>query len=891
MPKLTKFLLNVSLGLALVGCHVQGGVVKVDPEAPSLEAISSSGVLALDQMVGNDSTPAGQISGVRDGANVLMFADAGCSGMFMNFTTSSPLHRVNLSTLIEGNHQFYYIVVEPGRRPSACTIGPSYQLDLTPPAVPTALSLLAPATSPATDSTPTINVAGVEAGVNVHLYQDSACTVLLGSSAAAGSSVDITTSALLEGSHTLFAAAEDSVGNRSACSTASVTYVYDQTAPAAASSLALQSPASSPGNDSTPTVRISGTSSGDTARLYLDSACSGASVGQGVALGSTVDVTSSALSDGIHTFYAVITDSAANASACSVANVAYVLDTQAPAAPSSLALQSPASSPSNQPSPTIRVSGVTTGETVRVFTDSSCLVQIGSAVSAGMFVDVAVGPLMDGSYTLYATTSDVAGNSSACSTANVAYSLDTVAPSAPSGLSLFDPASSPGSDSTPTIRVSGVASGEFVRVYSDSNCLTEVGSATSSGTSVDVTTSALGAGAYAFFANTRDVAGNVSLCSTNSVAYTYASCNPLLTHLEFRDSQAANSAQITSVNLATSLDSSTLYLMNINECGDVVNPASATSYALSSSTFAKVNSSSGQSVSISITRFPETVPQNIELIANVGATELRIPVAINYHLPIVPNLLRYYRASEHSALANGAAVTTLTNYSTYSTYNAIQQSPNLAGYEPRFDSATLSIPLIRMCGLTAAAGGNCGASTSGATRLRVANNFDSWVGTEMTIFVVVARAANAQQWLLSSNQTGNLGGWAFGWQSSTNFRFSLHGISSGTNTVNVAVPAYTGPPALELWTGRLNAGSHTSWPGMTVFRNGTLMGTTNSGTTTLPGGTIIPHIMAHRNENANGIILLGDFILFWRPLSSAEMCAVHNALAAKYSLTINNLCP
>ncbi len=97
------------------------------------------------------------------------------------------------------------------------------------------------------------------------------------------------------------------------------------------------------------------------------------------------------------------------------------------------------------------------------------------------------------------------------------------APSAPTGLSLTTPASSPGFDTTPTITVSGVKSGDTIKLFTDLTCSTEVGSAVSAGTTIAITTSTLAAASYTFYANATG-GGGTSTCSTANVSYTINAC-------------------------------------------------------------------------------------------------------------------------------------------------------------------------------------------------------------------------------------------------------------------------------------------------------------------------------------------------------------------------------
>ena len=92
----------------------------------------------------------------------------------------------------------------------------------------------------------------------------------------------------------------------------------------------------------------------------------------------------------------------------------------------------------------------------------------------------------------------------------------------PSSLSLVSPTTSPGLDNTPTIRIGGVQSGDLVKLFTDSACTQQVGSGTASGTTIDITTSALTPANYTFYANSTLL--ETSECSSASVSYVLTSC-------------------------------------------------------------------------------------------------------------------------------------------------------------------------------------------------------------------------------------------------------------------------------------------------------------------------------------------------------------------------------
>lgn len=98
-----------------------------------------------------------------------------------------------------------------------------------------------------------------------------------------------------------------------------------------------------------------------------------------------------------------------------------------PVAPTSLSLNDPVTSPAFDLTPTISVGGVKSGDTIKVFTDSSCSNLVGSAVATGTSVNITTSSLSAGSYTFYANATKT--SSSSCSTVSLTY----VATSCPIG--------------------------------------------------------------------------------------------------------------------------------------------------------------------------------------------------------------------------------------------------------------------------------------------------------------------------------------------------------------------------------------------------------------------------------------------------------------------------
>ena len=130
------------------------------------------------------------------------------------------------------------------------------------------------------------------------------------------------------------------------------------------------------------------------------------------------------------------------------------------------------------------------------------------------------------------------GTSSNC----ISFSYTVQAPLELSNFSLVSPASSPGYDPTPTIKInSGLITGHTAKLYSDSACSTEIGSKTINGSTIDITTSALGTGTTNIYAKQINEGGVGGICSTNTIAY------------EFQYLSRPNTLAVAAPSIATSI--------------------------------------------------------------------------------------------------------------------------------------------------------------------------------------------------------------------------------------------------------------------------------------------------------------------------------------------------
>ena len=110
-------------------------------------------------------------------------------------------------------------------------------------------------------------------------------------------------------------------------------------------------------------------------------------------------------------------------------------------------------------------------------------------------------------------------------------SIDSAAPSPPSNLSLSSPSTSPNSDPTPELLVSGVKPLATVELYSDSSCQVSTSSPVSvqqGESSVIIEANAFtNDGSITYYARQTDVAGNPSNCSRTNAFYAYDGTTPV----------------------------------------------------------------------------------------------------------------------------------------------------------------------------------------------------------------------------------------------------------------------------------------------------------------------------------------------------------------------------
>ncbi|MDQ3935397.1 MAG: hypothetical protein M3340_12295, partial [Actinomycetota bacterium] len=308
---------------------------------------------------------------------------------------------------------------------------------------------------------------------------------------------------------TFRATATDAAGNTSACSTDSIEYVEDSTAPDAPT--ITDTDPDSPANDNTPLVKgTTGGGSPVSVKVYETAACTGGSTDGTVAAftGSGIEVT--VAQDATTALSARAVDAAGNESSCSN-TIDYVEDSTAPGLPT-LDDTDP-DSPANDNNPEIEGTAES-GSTVNIYTTSDCS---GSPAATGSAADFASGGLTvtvpdDSIRSFRATATDVAGNTSGCSTDSIGYVEDSTSPDKPS-ITDTDP-DSPANDNNPEVK--GTAEdASTVEVFKNGDCS---GSPAASGSqssfaSPGITVNVTGDTTTTLTVQATDAAGNESPCS------------------------------------------------------------------------------------------------------------------------------------------------------------------------------------------------------------------------------------------------------------------------------------------------------------------------------------------------------------------------------------------
>ncbi len=530
----------------------------------------------------NDPTPTFAFSSDEAGSTFECRFDAAafgaCSGPGDSHTPAAALSA--------GPHTFAVRATDAATNTDPTPASRSFTVDTQAPAAP-AITDTDP-NSPANDNNPEVK-GTAEAGSTVKLYESNGCTgsVEAQGSAATFSSPGLTASVAANASTQFTATATDAAGNTSSCS-AAFAYTEDSTPP---TDPALSSPSHQlnvPSSDPTVEVSFTGASdplSGVDGFSYLwDTSPSTTPDMSKDAEEAATDTTSPALADGgSHYFHLRTRDNAGNWTS-TVHLGPFVIDTQAPAAPTIDATVP--TSPSNQND--LKVKGsAEAGSTVRLYkapTTADCtpgnLTDTDSAANfAASGLDASVSP--DSTTRFRVTATDAAGHTSPCSPSSIDYVEDSTPPAAPTSLATLP--ASPANDENP--KVKGTAEGgSTVHVYrAETGADCTAGNLAATGSAADfaspgLTVSVVDDTTTTFRATATDAARNPSPCSSDSVVYVEDSSIPVAPTIADTDPASPSNASTAPLVKGTSGgDSETIEVFTQANCAG--SPTSGTKAA------------------------------------------------------------------------------------------------------------------------------------------------------------------------------------------------------------------------------------------------------------------------------------------------------------------------
>ncbi len=298
-------------------------------------------------------------------------------------------------------------------------------------------------------------------------------------------------------------------------------------APSAPVSMELVSPLVSPGYSDSPLIKISGVKTGDTIKLFSDDCVN--EVAQGVASGSSIQLSPSSLPLGSHVFRALAKHSSGATSSCSEASVHYIRQACENGyhlvAGKCVIEFNGLQNATNITDSTVKLNWQSHPLAVAYDlynTTSGSLAYVTTVIGHAQNSIILNGLIPGATYRFLLrmkTSSGVEDTNSSDLTVNM-----NAAPEIPSQVTIIHPSYFPTVFKTPTIRIEGVKSGDTVKLYNDEACTQEIGNAIASGVSVDIVTHQLSKGAHTIRARAIGTQQNASACSLASVSYVVSEC-------------------------------------------------------------------------------------------------------------------------------------------------------------------------------------------------------------------------------------------------------------------------------------------------------------------------------------------------------------------------------
>ncbi len=281
------------------------------PDAPTLIELSSpssspSGV----------STPTLKVSGVKKDDTIKLFKDALCTQEIGSGVAQGPTVLITTSAFSFGTYVINASATNSAGSSSACSTSTvSYSMNAISYAGLTSVTSK-------TDSTAVLTWPTHPNASSYDIYNLASGSSVLMTNVPGQSSTSTTLSGLTPGGNYIFRVRMKTATGETDGNVNDVTTVMNES-PDVPTGVTLSSPSTTPSNVTTPQIQVGGVKVGDTVKLYRDASCT-TKVGEGVASGTTIIITSSTLSAGSYRFYATASNSLYS-SGCSTAYASYDL--------------------------------------------------------------------------------------------------------------------------------------------------------------------------------------------------------------------------------------------------------------------------------------------------------------------------------------------------------------------------------------------------------------------------------------------------------------------------------------------------------------------------------------------------------------------------------------
>ena len=528
-------------------------------------------------------------------SRVLLYKDAACTDAIVGAEGAAG-NQGNFSLPVavaaDSGVTVYATAVDGARNASVCSQGLTYTNDSTAPQPP--IFKVTIPESPSYQENRPVLVGQSEPSTQVALYTNPDCSgdPVTTENTNVNGIFTIVTTVDPNSVTTFYGTATDAAKNTSACSPEGIIYIHDDKDPSAPALLGTRPPnraGDAPcgptclGNSITPTV-FGTAEPQNQVRLYRQAGCAGFLVGETHADDTgawTLDVIVAA--NATTYLYGQETDLAGRVSVCTPAPLAYTHDGIAPARPV-LGGTDPRS-PSSEPLPNV-VGEAEADALVTLYLDETCVTPAGvtGTATGGLFaIPLAVSP--NAITSVWAMATDAAQNASPCSITFVSYRHDDIAPERP--VLLETRPDSPASVETPAVLGTGEPEAQII-LYDNATCTTEVplgdgfvdtagGFVVDAMVAVNATTT--------LYATAIDQAGNVSPCSTTTLAYTHDDDQPIVPMITGAEPASPNNDSATPLLKGTAEAGNNVRIHKLADCSDA---PLATATAVAGGTFEKV---------------------------------------------------------------------------------------------------------------------------------------------------------------------------------------------------------------------------------------------------------------------------------------------------------------